>query len=278
MRLSTQSVASASAHHPWRTIAAWIVASTLAIAAIAVGLGSLTTEGAPTNNPESERALDAKFRAFPPDPDEVVTDIVVVRSETYTVDDPQFEAFVGGLVGSETSALSRARTYLKDPSGTLVSSDRHATIVPIAFFGDDEVASVVETVETANEDDAFAVAMTGELTLDHDFNALSQEDLEKGELQFGLPAALIILLLVFGAVVAGLIPLLMAIVSIIVALGLTALLAQQFEISIFVVNMLTGMGLALGIDYSLFIVSRYREERGRGRDERGGGGSVAGGW
>ena len=269
MKLSTQTLATASARHAWRTIGAWIVVTTLAIAAIAVGLGSLTTEGAPTNNPESERALDAKFRAFPPNPDEIVTDIVVVRSETYTADDPQFETFVRGLVaGSETRALSRARSYLEDTSGTLVSGDRHATMVPIAFFGDDEVASVVETVETADEDEAFSVAMTGELTLDHDFNALSQEDLEKGELQFGLPAALIILLLVFGAVVAGLIPLVMAIVSIIVALGLTALLAQQFEISIFVVNMLTGMGLALGIDYSLFIVSRYREERGRGRDER----------
>jgi RND superfamily putative drug exporter len=268
MKLSTHSLASASARHPWRTISAWIAVSILAMVAIALGLGSLTTEGAPTNNPESERAIDARFEAFPPKPDEIVTDIVVVRSEAYMVDDPQFEAFVGRLVsGSETRALSQARTYLSEPGGTLVSRDRHATIVPIAFFGDDEVAAVVETVEAADEDEAFAVAITGELSLDHDFNALSQEDLEKGELQFGLPAALIILLLVFGAVVAGLVPLLMAIASIVVALGLTAILAQQFEISVFVVNMLTGMGLALGIDYSLFIVSRYREERGHGRDE-----------
>ncbi|MGH3132552.1 MAG: MMPL family transporter, partial [Gaiellaceae bacterium] len=56
-------------------------------------------------------------------------------------------------------------------------------------------------------------------------------------------------------------------VSIVVALGLTALVAQPFELSIFVVNMLTGMRLALGIDYSLFVVSRYREERGRGREQ-----------
>jgi RND superfamily putative drug exporter len=95
----------------------------------------------------------------------------------------------------------------------------------------------------------------------------SQEDLQEGELQFGLPAALIILLLVFGAVVAGLVPLLMALVSIVVALGLAALLAQQFELSVYVTNMLTAMGLALEVDYSLFVVSRYREERGRGRSE-----------
>jgi putative drug exporter of the RND superfamily len=102
--------------------------------------------------------------------------------------------------------------------------------------------------------------------LDHDFNLLSERDLQEGELQFGIPAALIILLLVFGAVVAGLIPLLLALVSILAALGLVAILSQAFDLSIFIVNMLTGMGLALGIDYTLFVISRYREERGGGRE------------
>ncbi len=109
--------------------------------------------------------------------------------------------------------------------------------------------------------------MTGDGTLDHDFNDLSQHDLKSGELQFGLPAAFVILILVFGAVVAGLIPLVMAMVAIMVALGLCAILAEVFSLSVFFVNMLTGMGLALGIDYSLFIVSRYREERAGGRAE-----------
>ena len=165
---------------------------------------------------------------------------------------------------SRRSAV-RARTSTR--SGALVSEDRHATIVPLALFDDDETEALVEKVEALGEEGAFAVSVTGEETLDHDFNLLSQEDLENGELKFGLPAALIILLLVFGAVVAGLVPLLMAIVAIVVALGLSALLAQHFELSVFLVNMLTGMGLALGIDYSLFVVSRYREERGQGRDE-----------
>ncbi|HEU5264241.1 MAG TPA: hypothetical protein VFU34_06355, partial [Gaiellaceae bacterium] len=74
MRLSTETLASASARHPWRTIGAWIVVVALAMVAVAVGLGNLTTEGAPTNNPESERAIDVKFQAFPPNPDEIVTD------------------------------------------------------------------------------------------------------------------------------------------------------------------------------------------------------------
>jgi putative drug exporter of the RND superfamily len=67
--------------------------------------------------------------------------------------------------------------------------------------------------------------------------------------------------------VAGLVPLLMAIISIVVALGFVAVLSQPFNLSVFIINMLTGMGLALGIDYSLFVVSRYREERGGGRQQ-----------
>ena len=269
--LSTTGLASASARHPWRTIVAWVAVVVAAVVAI-VGLlgGSLTTEGAPTNDPQSERALDVRAEAFPVDPAMRTTDLVVVRSEEHTVDSPRFESFVRELVEqSGTAALGDARTYLDDAGGaaSLVSEDRHATLLPLAFADDGEVEDVVAEVEAADEDAAFAVSMTGEETLDHDFNVLSQEDLENGELKFGLPAALIILLLVFGAVVAGLVPLVMAIVSILVALGLTALVAQQFELSIFVVNMLTGMGLALGIDYSLFVVSRYREERGGGRTE-----------
>jgi len=267
--LSTGRLASASARHPWRAVGAWIAVFALAVVAIVTLLGDgLSTDDAPTNNPESEQAIAAQIQAFPPDPTRMPrSDIVVIRSDRHTVDSPEFESFVRTLVvESDVLALSRADTYL-DGDASLVSGDRHATIVPLGIHDEDEAEAVIETVEQADEEAAFSVAVTGEQTLDYDFNLLSQEDLEKGELQFGLPAALIILLLVFGAVVAGLIPLLMAIASIVVALGMTALLAQPFELSIFIVNMLTGMGLALGIDYSLFVVSRYREERGRGREQ-----------
>jgi len=267
VRLSTGSVAAASARHPWRTLGAWTLVAVLAIVAIVLLLGgSLTTEGKPTNKPQSERADKLRLAAFPSDPSNT-TDIVVIRSEEHTVDSPQFASFVRDFLADPgITALGRARTYLDDEGAALVSKDRHATIVPIALSDDDETEALVDKVEEF-EETAFAVSVTGEETLDYDLNRLSQEDLQEGELQFGLPAALILLLLVFGAVVAGLVPLLMALVSIVVALGLTALLAQQFELSVYVTNMLTAMGLALGIDYSLFVVSRYREERGRGRSE-----------
>ncbi len=71
----------------------------------------------------------------------------------------------------------------------------------------------------------------------------------------------------FGAVAAAFLPIVLAIAAIIVALGATALVGQAFDLSFFVTNMITMMGLAVGIDYSLFIVSRYREERARGLEK-----------
>jgi RND superfamily putative drug exporter len=126
---------------------------------------------------------------------------------------------------------------------------------------------IVAAVDRADASAAFTAAVTGQKTRDRDFNKLSQSDLQHGELRVGLPAALIVLLLVFGAVVAGLVPLLITLPSIVVALGFVAVLAHAFSLSVFVINMLTGMGLALAIDYSLFVVSRFREERGHGREK-----------
>jgi uncharacterized membrane protein YdfJ with MMPL/SSD domain len=142
-------------------------------------------------------------------------------------------------------------------------------LVPIRLAEpeDEKVEDLVAVVKAENRKDGFQVGLTGSFTTDHDFNKLSQEDLKHGELQFGLPAALIVLVLVFGALVASGLPLVLALVSILVALGLTALVSSAFELSVFVVNMLTGMGLALGIDYALFVVSRFREEREQGREK-----------
>jgi uncharacterized membrane protein YdfJ with MMPL/SSD domain len=259
-RLSTRALALASARHPWRTIAAWLATTVVAIVAIGALLGgALTSEGRPTNNPESLRALDVKEEAFPPS----VSDVVVIRSERYTTSDPEFRGFVEDLT-AELGAVEGVASARSTPAA---SRDRHATIVELALPDEDGIEEVIGAVERADATSAFSASITGDQTRQHDFNKLSQDDLKSGELQFGLPAALLVLLLVFGSVVAGFVPLLMAIFSIVVALGLVAVLAQAFELSVFVINMLTGMGLALGIDYALFVISRYREERGRGREK-----------
>jgi uncharacterized membrane protein YdfJ with MMPL/SSD domain len=267
MRLST--LVMTSARHPWRTVGAWVAAVVAAIAAIGILLGgALTTEGNPTNNPPSQRAEDALAQAFPMTASTAVTDIIVVRSPQYAVDAPQFRALVRGLASDVRRAgVDSVRTFLDGRDSSLVIKDSHATMVQFSEASDDGIDDIVGAVERADASVAFAVSVTGQKTLDRDFNELSQSDLQHGELQFGLPAALIILLLVFGAVVAGLVPLMITLPSIAVALGLVAALAHAFSLSVFVINMLTGMGLALAIDYALFVVSRFREERGRGREK-----------
>ncbi len=227
----------------------------------------LTTEATLSNDPQSDRALEVIERSFPPEPGGFVTDLAVVRSERLTIDDDRFRGFVDGLVDDAraSEAVAETRTYYDDQDRSLVSEDEHATLIALHIVSEEAAGDVIEAVELADEDPDFVVTVAGNQTLDHDFNLLSERDLREGELQFGIPAALIILVLVFGAIVAGLVPLLLAIVSIVLAMGLVAILSQTFELSIFIVNMLTGMGLALGIDYSLFVISRYREERTGGR-------------
>jgi uncharacterized membrane protein YdfJ with MMPL/SSD domain len=259
----TERLARSASRHPWRVFAAWIGAIVVSLGLIVALLpGNLTTNGHVTGNPESKQAEDLFYQRFPPD-QHGVDELIVVRSQTRSVADPKFKAFVENVVaqGLATGVVYRAATYYDAHDPALVSRDRHATA--IAIQRQQDVDKLLSVVEREDGRDGFSVVMTGQGTLDHDFNDLSQHDLKSGELRVGLPAAFVVLILVFGAVVAGLVPLLMAIVSIIVALGLCALVADTFTLSVFFVNMLTGMGLALGIDYSLFVVSRYREERGR---------------
>ncbi|MDX6425241.1 MAG: putative drug exporter of the superfamily, partial [Gaiellaceae bacterium] len=115
MKLSTQGLAMASARHPWRTIGAWAAVLGVAVVAIVALLGgALTTKGNPTNNPQSQRAKAALSRAFPPTVSGAVTDIVVVRSQRYTVDAPQFRALVRAL-GSDVrraGGVDSVRTFL----------------------------------------------------------------------------------------------------------------------------------------------------------------------
>jgi putative drug exporter of the RND superfamily len=264
----TERIARACAAHPGRALGAWGVALLASILALAFLLTGLTTEAEGTNNPESARADDRYVEAFPPEPQSIVTDVIVVRSSSHTVDDPEFEQFVRRLdreLGATDAIVSR-RTYYETQDRGLVSRDRNAMLIPI-FLADDSsgAEAVIERVEKANASSEFDVGITGNQTRDHDFNHLSERDLQNGELKFGLPAAFVVLLLVFGALVAGLVPLAMALVSILTAMGIVAVVSQVYDFSIFTVNMLTGMGLALGIDYSLFVISRYREERGGDR-------------
>ena len=254
----TERLARGCASRPKLTLALWGAAVVVALGLVATSLHGLSSQGKVEGNPESTRAKNAIAQSFPAAVASEKADVIVVHSSRYTADSPQFRAF-GKTLRSSLAATGEVR----DARLVAVSPDRHAVLVSVHIRSDSGAASVEKVVQKANGN-GFQVGITGFHSTGYDFGKQSQTDLEKGELAFGLPAALIVLVLVFGAVFAGLVPVLMAILSIIVALGLVALISLGFSLSVFIVNMLTGMGLALGIDYSLFVVSRYREERGHG--------------
>jgi uncharacterized membrane protein YdfJ with MMPL/SSD domain len=251
----TERLARACAARPRRTFALWGIAVLAALALVATSLHGLTSNSNVIGKPESTRAADAIAQAFPGAAATEKHDVIVVSSTRYRVRSPQFRSF---LKSQAAKLAATGKAFDVKSSG--ISQNGHAVLVSLLIHSDSDAKQIEALVDQANGS-AFSVGITGYRSANYDFGKQSQKDLESGELSFGLPAALIVLVLVFGAVVAGLVPVLMAILSIIVALGLVALLSLEFSLSVFIVNMLTGMGLALGIDYSLFVVSRYREER-----------------
>jgi putative drug exporter of the RND superfamily len=101
--------------------------------------------------------------------------------------------------------------------------------------------------------------LTGEPVIDRDGQHLTQEDLQRVEL-LALPLTLIALLFVFGSVIAAALPVVMGVMAVSITSGLLAIITLQFDISVLALNLTTMLGLGLGIDYSLLIVSRFREE------------------
>lgn len=265
----TQRLARASALRPWRVVLAWGLVLIASMVAIATLVGSaFTTAGTVTGSPESAKAHLVIADNFPRG--DRVDDAVIVHSPDLTSEDTEFQAFVAELRSAieATGATEKVRDpYAADGSG--ISEDGHAAVVTLLLGHDAEtgIVDVIDEVEAADADPSFEVDVTGTNTLGHDFTELSESDLTNGELKFGLPAALIVLVLVFGALVAAFLPMSIAILSIIVSVAISSAIGQFTSVSFFIVNMITAMGLALGIDYSLFVLSRYREERQAGRDK-----------
>jgi RND superfamily putative drug exporter len=197
-----------------------------------------------------------------------ISEVVVVRAEDGDVKAVPTRSRVAALA-DELRAVGATRVITYRGQRRLISQDGDSTAVLVGLGrdGEEDVDRVVAAVQRLDDEPGYQAAVTGEWTSDADEEQASLDDLKTGELFFGAPLALIIVLLVFGAVVAGLVPLVLAITSIVGALALVALLAQAHELSVFTQNMLIGMGLALGIDYSLFTLSRYREERLGGREK-----------
>ena len=253
------------------TIGAWVALMIIA-SALNVNLleSATTTEFRLAGSFESERASALLAERLPAS--QAITEIVVVQSESLTVDDPAFrdkvDSVFTGILALGSDIVAGGGHYYLLNDDRLVSADRKTTVMAVLMTGslaeaELNIEDVLGVIEEANASDGFRVLMVGPASVSYESLEFAREDLEQGE-RFGIPVALIILLVLFGAVVAALAPIGLAVVSIAIALGLVALIGQVFELSFFVTLMVTMIGLAVGIDYSLFIISRFREEMGRG--------------
>jgi len=198
---------------------------------------------------------------------------VLVTSRTAGTADRSFAVAVKAVQGA---VVKTARTSLaaqpfsgydaQQQAKRLVSQDGKTALIPVDVTEvSDRVVEDLRGVATADRAGGFTVQVAGRATMFADFTKIAEEDLRKGE-SVGLGVALVVLIVVFAAVVAALLPIVMGLFAITMALGLVALIGQLVHFNLFVENMVSMIGLAVGIDYSLFIVSRYREERKKGFD------------
>jgi len=241
---------------------------------------STTSEVNFVNSPEAQTGLTVLENAGLID-DNPTDETIVVHAENATVDDAAFQTRVqeitdtlrgmDGVVIPETVLnyyeLS-ANPQTAEAAAGLVSSDRNALLIPATLVGtlDEATANAPQYLDAleARSGDGIEVMSVGFVSIGQENTEIAEEDLIQGEL-LGISAALVILVLVLGALVAAGLPILLAIVSILISFGITAVLGRIWELSFFITNMITMIGLAVGIDYALFVVERYREERRRGR-------------
>ncbi|MQF48404.1 MMPL family transporter [SAR202 cluster bacterium AC-647-N09_OGT_505m] len=280
MNLSTESLARSSSKHPWWTVLAWLLVLVGAYALSSTLVESaLDGTGGPTQTLEFERAqnlIDERFepldsnRSQPGGQEDAdggrltLTEFILITSESIPANDPAFvehsQQFSKRLYDDADSLIVGS---FNDYEPT-TSLDETTNLFRLQIF-EDQDAHIALLTDTAAEfsRDGFRVLVFGDSSINAAFSELAEEDLLVGE-SIGIGVALVILALVFGAVIAGLVPIVLAIVSVFTAIGLTGIIGQFIELNEFVPNIITMMGLAVGIDYSLFVLSRYREERDNG--------------
>src|SRR5438034_3720660 len=259
----------------WR---GWVIAAWAALALLFAPRAShvqevLALRGSGSESTESARASELLKQAFPsPFADYVA---IVVRGPVRWTNQ-RFAVVLDTL-----KAATERRPYVSQVisvrsigESSFVSKDQRTTFLIAALtpeFTSDINKSVVpdlrdkirDALARAPRSDGFDVMVTGFPALDHDVRTVSAEDTERSEARV-LPPTLVVLVVAFGALVAAMLPVIVGLLAITIALGLVTIAARYLPMSVFVLNITTMVGLGVGIDYSLLIVTRFREELNRG--------------
>lgn len=226
-----------------------------------------------TKTPGSESAAIDDFihghfdRQFPH------TFLVTLTSDRLTVDDPPFRDAVERVETAlrQNPKVGSIMGYRDD--ATFISPDRHHTFLLVGLKVDSfrEATQLVEPIGRAAHrvplPPAVSLALTGNAPISVDMEMTSSRDGVRTESRV-VPLAVGVMVLLFGALVAAVVPVIIGLIACTLAFAVLYLLGQYMELNVFTQNFVTMMGLGVGIDYSLFIVSRFREELVAGFDKR----------
>ncbi len=236
--------------------------------------GRLATTDIPTTT-ESGRALDLIGRELPGRPPSFS---FIFSSPTRSAQDPAFRREVERAVAPLRSDARVARVLTaydppvydaSVPASQLVSRDGRRVLAVVELKGEAAAFSSLEfsvlppdvypSLHALVKTETLEVLPVGNIPLNHDFTEVTRTDLRRAELVI-LPVVVVLLLLVFGSVVAALLPLAVGALSMAGAIAATLLMARYTSVSVYAPNIVTMIGLGVAIDYSLFIVSRFRQE------------------
>ncbi len=281
--MSLSNIASFSARKPFIVIVLWIVAIAISGALSSVYLESALGGGGQGSTKDLEFKLanmlqDEKMSELTSSSDDSSEasnqdsgsdNLLVVTSDKFQFPSEEYFKELNNFFIEIQSEIDNAGVDQK--VGTLEdyqiipSEDGSTIMIQAPFVSRGLVSPLIHITEEFSGKD-FNFYFIGTATIEHTFAELAERDLVTGE-TIGISVALIILALVFGSVTSAFIPVIMAIVAIFVSIGMVSVVGQIVDLNDFVTNIMTMMGLAVGIDYCLFILSRYREERDSGVDK-----------